>query len=173
MVVMAFCPKSSKTHNRNQTTTGCMLMNSNTMLQSAQKSKQYSFHNACKHIAHQHLVIFISHNLSWTTCLCLLTLSHVTYHNIDQWVHTSTLQQSAQKSKQYSFHNACKHIIYLEPHVYVYWSSITISTMQKDPHHCSVSTMLQSEWQLKPKSFHNLFLFNLWSIFIMFGMDKA
>ena len=38
--------------------------------------------------------------------------------------------------------------------IYVYWRSITISTMHKHPHR-SISKMLQSERQLKPKSFHN------------------
>ena len=61
-----------------------------TMLQSAQKSKHYLSHNACKHIVHEHLLILHVINLSWTR-LCLSTLSHITNHNIN-YVHTSTLQ---------------------------------------------------------------------------------
>ena len=63
-----------------------------TILQSAQKSKQYPFHNACKRIAHEFLINFISHNLSWTTRLRLSALSHITNHSINN-VHTSALQR--------------------------------------------------------------------------------
>ena len=63
------------------------------MLQSAQKSKQYLFYNACKRIAQEKpyiLTLDFSHNLSWTR-LCLSTLTHITNHNINH-EDTSTLQ---------------------------------------------------------------------------------
>ena len=147
------------------------------MFQSKRKSKQYSFHNACKRIAHQnldilhetnsaiHLVRVYVFRRSQPTPIKISTMHKHPHRSV------SKILQSERQSKPNSFHDECKRVahqhliilhetnsaIYLE-RVYVYRRSqptpIKISTMHKHPHR-SVSKILQSERQSKPNSFHD------------------